>query len=171
MFITDERLALEGLRVTFFFAGSNLFSDHFPGSKQFVIFFLDGWDAGTIELIMHLLPVTIVVIDEAPIEESMTLVSTEVDKQALFPQFATGADVLEMGDIIPEDGIAIVRQAQSLRKSLLDQLPGTLIHVGGGGLDPASRFGILVVIDHQAAFVTEAVGVGEDILVDSAHWG
>ena len=78
------------------------------------------------------------------------------------------AQVIEAGDAVaPGDGDAFVElQAEALGEIALAELAGALIHGGGRDVDSAAGALVGVVVEDDAALVTEAVGVGEDVFVD-----
>src|SRR5258707_12713499 len=72
------------------------------------------------------------------------------------------------GIAIPENDRGIATQTQTILQSLLAQLSGMLVCVGCRPVDGPFCRGIAVVVEHQAALVSSAVGVREAIFVHAA---
>jgi hypothetical protein len=69
---------------------------------------------------------------------------------------------------IGEDDGAGSGQHEAFGEAALAQVAGALVHEARRDVDGAARGVVAVVVDDERALAAAAVGVGEDVLIDSA---
>ncbi len=85
-------------------------------------------------------------------------------------ELLVAADILLSADVIPEDGVGsrFVPELQPVAEGALDQLRLVVAPDGEGDrvADPPAGLRIPIMIEHQRALTSHAVGVRENVLVD-----
>src|SRR5258705_3484006 len=106
----------------------------------------------------------------APIQKNVALVGAQLDAQSVLRGIHGAPQILQPGEgvAIPENDRGIATQTQTILQSLLAQLSRMLVCVGCRPVDGPFCRGIAVVVEYQAALVSPAVGVREDIFVPAS---
>ena len=94
----------------------------------------------------------------------------EARGESLVTQVSGAMEMLEAANsfAISDEGRVVERVARSRRAAGPGEGSGGLVGEGGGEMDRAAGFAIVIVEDDDGAAIAEAVGVGVDILVDFA---
>ena len=104
----------------------------------------------------------------APIEQDVALVGVQLHGQALLCQLHRAPQIVQPAHAVAEgdDHGRIRIQQQSLAQAALAELAaGALVGKGRGPVHGAARVPVVIVVEHQRALFSSAVGIGENVLV------
>ena len=101
------------------------------------------------------------------------MVAAEVEREAVVAEVGGAAEVFEVagGVAIGDEGDVVDGKGEASVRLRWRKLAGALVHGGSRDVDGAARAAVAVVVEDEGALVAEAVGVGEDVLVDAAVLG
>ena len=116
-------------------------------------------------------PVAVFIIPDDPeIEKRVVFVATQFYKETFLHQFLAVPEIFQAVCGVAEKVIvpAVAVEIQGLAETLPDEngLPGAVLHPDSGRMiDPTGGIAVTVVVEDYPSLFTEAVGVGEDVLV------